>query len=308
MEKLDLTIAVLSWRQPLTLKNTLESYKKNGLLDLVKEKLVFFNEVSPEDVKIAKEYGFEVLSAKQNIGIGLPFQQLVQRATSKYFLFLENDFDLIEKPEVVQARLQDAVELLENGVSAIRLRHRYHYGDPNMYLKYIWEGAFEAQNPSIDGVYYWDDISKVYEGKCEKIVKPTQDIYVMQSAFAGFTNNPTIYQTKLLKDNILPLKFNKTDVIENKIGDWWYKGKLKVAKGTGLFRHHPIEISGSAFSSYKRVKQPIKNWSHYICRVGLRGRVINLFLLQFLPTIFKININVANKFMINLSLGRYESV
>lgn len=308
MEKFDLTIAVLSWRQPKTLKNSLESYRKNGLLDLVKQKLIFFNEVSNEDIKIAKEYGFEVLSSKQNIGIGLPFQQLLEKTTSKYFLFLENDFDLIEKPDVVQARLADAVELLENGVSAVRLRHRYHYGDPNMYLKYVWDGTFDANNPSLDGVYYWDDICKVYGDIAKKIVKPTQDVYIMPSSNSGFTNNPTMYKTEFLKQNILPMKFDSTDVIENRVGDWWYGSDLKAAKGTGLFRHHPIEMSGSAFSNYKRVKQPIKNWSHYILRFGLRRRVISLFLLQFLPTIFKVNINIANKFMINLSLGRYESV
>ena len=306
---MDLTIAVLSWRQPKTLRNTLESYQKNGLLDLAEQKLVFFNEVSPEDVKIAKEFGFEVLSSKQNIGIGLPFQQLAEKAAKKYFLFLENDFMLIEKPEVTAERLKTAADLLDNGVDAVRLRHRYHYGDPNMYLKLVWNGTFKPEMPHIDGIYYWKDISKVYgEDKCEKISRGGEDIFIMPSDFAAYTNNPTMYRTEFIKKLILKQKFTPVDVIENKIQEEWRAAHYKVAFGTGLFKHHPIEMSGSAFANFKRVKSPVKNWTHYLVRFGLRGQVLNLFLLQFLPTIFKININIANKFMINLSLGRYESV
>lgn len=306
---MDLTIAVLSWRQPKTLRNTFESYRKNGLLDLAEQKLVFFNEVSKEDVKIAKEFGFEVLSSKQNIGIGLPVQQLAARADKKYFLFLENDFMLVEKTEITKKRLETAAELLNNGIDAVRLRHRYHYGDPNMYLKLVWNGTFEPEMPHIDGVYYWKDISKVFgEDKCEKISRDEEDIFVMSSKYAAFTNNPTMYRTDFIKQVILPQKFTNIDVIENKIQEQWRAGDYKVAFGTGLFKHHPIEMSGSAFANFKRVKSPVKNWTHYFIRFGLRGQVLNLFLFQFLPTIFKININIANKFMINLSLGKYESV
>lgn len=304
---IDLTIAVLSWRQPKTLKNTFESYRKNGLLDLVREKLVFFNEVSPEDIKIAKEYGFEVLSAKQNIGIGLPFQQLVERASSKYLLFLENDFMLIENAEVTEQRLKHAVSLLEEGMTAVRFRHRRHYGDPNNYLKLVWNGYFDPKNPHMDGTDYWEHPEEVYKGTCEKISCDGEDFYIMDSAYAAYTNNPTMYHTAFLKEHILPLKFNSIDVIENKVQEWWCGGGYKVARGAGLFKHHPIDLSGSAFSNFKRVKSPVKNPLHYLIRLGLRGRVFNCFIFQFLPMIFKVNLNIANRFMINFSLGRYES-
>lgn len=305
---MDLTLAVLSWRQPKTLRNTLESYRQNGLLELAAEKLVFLNEATSEDMKIAQEFGFEVLSSAKNIGIGLPFQQLVARATRKYFLFLENDFMLVENAEVTKKRMEAAVNLLDKGISAVRLRHLHHYGDPNMYLKMVWNGKLSPEEPSLEGAYYWPDICQVYGEKAEKLDLDGENYFVMDSRYSGYSNNPTIYQSAFLKEFILPLKFNTTDVVENKVGDDWARRRLKVARGIGLFKHHPIELSGSAFSNYKRVKSPVKTWWHYIFRIGLRGRVFNLFLLQFLPMIFKVNINFANKFMINLSLGRYESV
>ena len=39
-----MTLAMLSWGARKTLRNTLESYKKYGLLDLDAEKLIFFQE------------------------------------------------------------------------------------------------------------------------------------------------------------------------------------------------------------------------------------------------------------------------
>lgn len=305
---LNLTIAVLSWRQPKTLKNTFESYQRNGLLDLAKQKLVFFNEVSTEDRKIAKEYGFEVLSSPQNIGIGLPMQELLKHTTSKYFLFLENDFMLIENPETTKIRLQNAIELLESGISAVKLRHRFHYGDPNYYLKYLWSGKLDLSEPSLNGVYYFDDLSKVYPQQCSKISKPTEELFIMDSQYIGYSNNPCIYKTEFFRPQLLSYKFTTKDVVENNIDSWWRRAGIQVAMGTGLFKHNPLEFSGSGFAEAKRIKQPIRNWTHYIIRIGIRHNVMNLFLLQFLPMIFKVNINIYNKFMINLSLGRYESV
>lgn len=308
MKELDLTIAVLSWQQPKTLRHTFESYRRNGLLDIAKEKLVFFNHVSKEDLKIASEYGFTALSAKSNIGIGKPFQQLVEKATSKYFLFLENDFMLVEDKETTWKRLNDAIELLENNITAVHLRHRYHYGDPNNFLRALWQDKIDKSVPSLSSIYYLSDSSETYKGYVEKIHKETQDVFVVDAKYSGYTNNPTIYKTTFLKENFLPLKFSIHDVIENNVNKWWVASNFKVAQGTGLFKHNPLEFSGSGFAENKRIKNPIKNWSHYIIRFGIRRNTLNLFVFQFLPTLFKININIANRFMINLSLGVYESV
>ncbi len=305
--KFDLTIAVLSWRQPKTLRNTLNSYRRNGLLDMVRQKLIFFNQVTSEDLKIAEEYGFEVIANKNNIGIGLPYQQLLQRATSKYFMFLENDFMLIEDAQTTAQRLQQAVDLLENGVDAVRFRHRYHYGDPSNYLRNVWSGKLDKNIPTLEWISLYADPSLLTD-VIQKQELPGQDVFITTSQYGHYTNNPCMYKREFISKLILPVKFNNHDVIENNICELWDKGNFCVAAGTGLFKHNPLEFSGSAFSENKRIKTPIKNWTHYIIRLGMRRNVFNCFLLQFLPMIFKINLNIADKFMINFSLGRYESV
>ena len=307
MPTFDLTIAVLSWRQPKTLRNTFESYKRNGLLDMVKQKLVFFNQVTAEDLKIADEYGFDVVTSKTNIGIGLPYQQLVQRATSKYFMFVENDFMLVEDRETTAQRLQEAVDLLENGIDAVRFRHRYHYGDPNNYLRQLWLGNLDKSVPTLDWVYLLQDPSAA-SPLIKKKKLSSQEIYITDSRYGAYTNNPCMYRTEFISKIILPVKFRNHDVIENNIGEEWEKSNYTVAAGTGLFKHNPLEFSGSSFAENKRVKLPIKNWTHYIIRLGIRRNILNIFVFQFMPMIFKANINIADKFMINLSLGRYESV
>lgn len=307
LPKFDLTIAVLSWRQPKTLRNTLESYRRNGLLDMVKQKLIFFNQVTSEDLKIAEEYGFEVIADKNNIGIGLPYQQLLQRATSKYFMFLENDFMLIEEAQTTAQRLQQAVDLLENGVDAVRFRHRYHYGDPSNYLRNVWSGKLDKTIPTLEWISLYEDPSLLTD-VIQKQELPGQDVFITTSQYGHYTNNPCMYKREFISKLILPVKFCRHDVIENNISELWDRGNFRVAAGTGLFKHHPLEFSGSAFSEKKRIKLPIKNWTHYIIRLGMRRNVFNCFLLQFLPMIFKINLNIADKFMINFSLGRYESV
>lgn len=302
----NLTLAILSWRQPRTLKHSLESYKRQGLLDLAHEKLVFFNECTGEDRRIAEKYGFRVLESKRNIGIAKPFQKLVRAATGNYFLFLENDFMLVEDREACEQELKAAMAVLEKGISCVRLRHQHHYGDPNYWLLKVWEGRKSAEEANLNATYLFDEPDQHY-AEIDRIHYSGRTFFVGDSGIANFTNNPCLYRTAFLCEHFLEKSFTDFDNLEKNIEPWWQQAGLRIAQGRGLFKHHPLEVSGSGFAQHKRIKHPIKHWSHYLLRIGYKRRVINLFLLQFLPMMAKININIANKLMLNFSLGRYES-
>lgn len=306
MEK-RITLAMLSWRQPRTLRNTLESYQRNGLLDLVDEKIIFFNECVAQDERIAEKYGFKILKAKRNIGIALPFKALVEASTCEHFLFLENDFLLIEPLKTVKQELSAAIELIDSDIAdCVRLRHRWHYGDPNYWLQKVWDGRADVTKPNLNSVYLYHHP----EEHCDQIRSHSIDArnyYLAPASISNFTNNPCIYKTDFLKNLLSDLSFNEFDFLENKLDPIWDKSNFTVAQGEGLFKHHPLEVSGSGFSAHKRIKHAIKKPIHYILRIGYKRRVINIFVFQFLPMIFKININVMNKIMFNISLGRYES-
>jgi hypothetical protein len=302
----DITLAMLSWRQPRTLRNSLESYARNGLLNLAKEKIIYFNECTLEDKQIAKNYGFSVLESKRNKGIALPFQDLVKAATCENFLFLENDFMLIEDTETTIDEINAAIELLSKGIECVRLRHRHHYGDPNYWLQRIWLGKADLNSANLNSVYCLESPDKVYS-EITKRSTDGREFFISSSQFANFTNNPCIYKTEFLKKNFLNISFSEFDNLEKKIEEWWCTAGIKIAQGNGLFKHHPLEVSGSGFIQHKRIKHPIKHWSHYVLRLGYKRGVFNIFLLQFLPMLIKANINFNNRIMFNLSVGRYES-
>lgn len=302
----DITIAVLSWRQPRTLRHSLESYKRQGLLDMVQEKVIFFNECTSEDRRIAARYGFKVLGSKRNIGIAKAFQELVKAASCRYFLFLENDFMLVENEGICEKELLAAIAALDDGISCVRLRHQHHYGDPNYWLQKVWDGRKNLEEANLNAAYLFDEPDRYY-GEITRKEYLGRTFFVADSSISNFTNNPCVYKTDFLKKHFLKHEFGEFDNLEDNVKEWWQSAGLQVAQGRGLFKHHPLEVSGSGFIQHKRIKHPIKHWSHYIIRVGYKRRVINLFFLQFLPMLVKVNVNIGNRAMVNLSLGRYES-
>ncbi len=68
--KFSLGICILTWNKPKTLKNTLKSYEKFGLLDIVTEKIILCQENNQDEMNIAKSFGFTTYHTEKNIGIG----------------------------------------------------------------------------------------------------------------------------------------------------------------------------------------------------------------------------------------------
>src|SRR5688500_17408025 len=131
-----MTIAVLSWRSHLTLKNTLESYQKNGLDKLDDQKIIFFQEITDDDRAIAAYYGYEFMGSHSNVGIARAFQELVEASTGDLFLLLENDWELINPfPAPI---IYQAADMLRNWIIDVaRLRHRTQPGEP------LWSRQFK---------------------------------------------------------------------------------------------------------------------------------------------------------------------
>lgn len=55
-----IALAAISWRAPLSLRNSMESWRAGGLLDIVDEKMIFLNSPTDEDIAIAKEFDFDI--------------------------------------------------------------------------------------------------------------------------------------------------------------------------------------------------------------------------------------------------------
>ena len=95
MEKLPLSIGILSWKSGQTLVDTLYTYYQNGLLDITDDIKLFFQECSDEDRQIAEHFGINYIASPSNIGIGKAFIELAKSAKYENFLILEHDWKLL---------------------------------------------------------------------------------------------------------------------------------------------------------------------------------------------------------------------
>ena len=124
MEKLPISIGVLAWNSGQTLVNTLYSYHLNGLLEMVNDVTIFFQEGSDADREIAQHFGVSYIESLSNIGIGKAFIELAKNAQTDHILFLEHDWKLIEDKKTTYSRLSSGLELINDGFHLVKYRHR----------------------------------------------------------------------------------------------------------------------------------------------------------------------------------------
>lgn len=247
-EKLPVSIGILSWNSSQTLRNTLDSYKKNGLLDLVNDVTIFFQEVSEDDKKIANEYKIPFIGIDQNIGIGEALIKLTELARTDNILLLEHDWELIENKETTFERLSDGLELINNGYDVVRYRHRRNPGYP-LYTYQAYKGKelnnyqpiIELESPHLMESIHWIENPEIeFPDKISK----EKNYFTSTSRWSNFTNNPCIYRKEFYLNTIYPFK-GKGQHLENDISYWWARQNFKIAWGEGLFMHNDIQKHGA---------------------------------------------------------------
>lgn len=225
-----MTIAILSWGAHRTLINSLESHKIFGLDD--DEKIIYFQEMSDKDIEIAQSYGYKSIGSSQNIGIGPAYAELVREAKGEFFLFLENDWMLIEPP---QNQIKSGQYLLkERIIDVARFRHRRIPGHP------LWSSQFaghEMDRPQflLDAIH-WRDNTEMLE--FHPTIQNYGNWHFTSSANANWTNNPTMFRTEWLREYMLPWL---TGDVERGIEDWWQEQDFSVAQSNGLFTHNRLD-------------------------------------------------------------------
>ena len=69
MEKLPISVGILSWKSGQTLVNTLQTYFQQEFLHQINDVCILFQEVSEQDKQI-EHFGIPYIGMKDNIGIG----------------------------------------------------------------------------------------------------------------------------------------------------------------------------------------------------------------------------------------------
>lgn len=246
----DFSIGILSWHSTDVLINTLKSYHDNGLFDLTDDKVIYFQEITSEDIEIAKWFGLKYIGTKENVGIGQAFMKLASGAKYENILLLEHDWELIEKTMNTHKRIMQGLHLLDCGYDCVRLRHREKPGFPHFSEKNYStvEKALIYHDPEIgldyphllDSVHWMQDPSAAFPGMIGKQYVDNDEYYVAGSRYANYTNNPCLYKKDFYIKTIKPF-VGKGIELEGKISHWWARQHFNVAQGEGLLSHNDFK-------------------------------------------------------------------
>jgi hypothetical protein len=229
---MDLTIGILSWGQHKTLINTLTSYRDKGLDRLGDERIIFFQEISEKDKEIAREFDYDFIGSDRNIGIAEAYRALVEQSASDLFLFLENDWLLIEPFPDVQI-IQGMAMLKRGETDIVRYRSRLNPGNP-LWTRQFMGREYDRPTHLLDALHYREDFEiELFP----EIYSRGNGWYRTTSRNANWTNNPHMARRGFLQVYILP---KVAGDIEINLQSWWETQNFNVTQGDGLFTHHRI--------------------------------------------------------------------
>lgn len=245
MEKLPISIGILSWNSGQVLVDTLTTYHNNGLFDMVDDITILFQEFNEQDYQIAKHFGLNVIGMNSNIGIGKAFIKLTENSKEEYVLVLEHDWNLIEDRETTYNRLNRSVSAIEMGMDVVRLRHRKNPGNPHFSFRYrgkeltYYDDEIGAQSPHLLDSVHWCEPNIEFP----EYIKKSEDMFWTTSRYGNWTNNPCLYKKQFYLDTVKPFAGDGI-ALEGNIGKWWVKQNFKIGHNEGLFMHNDWQKYG----------------------------------------------------------------
>ena len=245
MEKLPISIGILSWHSGQVLVDTLTTYHNNGLFDMVNDVTILFQEFNEQDYQIAKHFGLNVIGMNSNIGIGKAFIKLTENAQSEYVLILEHDWNLIEDRETTYNTLKRSYQAIEMGLDVVHLRHRKNPGYPHFSFRHqgneltYYDEEIGATSPHLLDSVHWLDPAVEFPDKINK----SEDMFWTTSRYGNWTNNPCLYRKQFYLDVVKPFAGDGI-ALEGNIGKWWVKQDYKVGHNEGLFMHNDWQKYG----------------------------------------------------------------
>lgn len=224
----NITIGYLTWKNNNTLINTLNTHEKNGLFNLIlpQNRIIYFQETCQNDFNIAQRYNCRYIANKLNVGILNAFIELVENCNTKYFIFCENDFLLLNtfNNYSLQKCFDDVVTILDNNEYAqIKLSNiknpGFLYCAPTNVNE--WLSSRRDDFPyKIESMSWIHDPEKYYN--CVSVTNLNNKWLSVDNTHQKWSNHIYGCNTSYLKNIVLPLlKHNKNN---NKNLDVRYQG------------------------------------------------------------------------------------
>lgn len=247
-KKLPISIGILAWHSGQTLINTLESYYNKGLLDVVNDVIILFQEITDEDKQIADHFGINYIGLNENIGIGKAFIELTNNSQTDNILLLEHDWLLVEDKETTYNRLKSGLELLDKGYTTVRYRHRSNPGYP-LFTQLPYQGnelnhydnVMGLISPHLlDSIHWLSNPDELFSDKIQKI----GEYFITTSRWGNWTNNPCLFKKDFYLQTVNDFVNNQDLLLEPSISKWWALQDFKIAHGEGLFKHEDLKKYG----------------------------------------------------------------
>jgi hypothetical protein len=244
-----LSIGILTWNSPKTLRNTLTTYKTSGVLDFSDDVFVVIqnSELQLDEKAVCDDFGLRSVLLPDNGKMGSGYKAIYENAKNDYLMLLENDWVVNSDRDSVDYFFTNAIHFLKNGYDVVRGRSRSNPGVPN--------GAvilFSHHPPEIMLTYfvdylsetmYWiDDPEIAFQNHIAKIdsvipaSKQGESWYTATSKNCNHTNNPCVYKKSFYRDAILPYCV-PGNTIEDQLHDIWAQQEYKCVFGFGVFTH-----------------------------------------------------------------------
>lgn len=118
------TLGILTWKAPRTLENSLRAWQSVPA-EIFERRFVFCQEFDPEEMELARKYGFEVEGHSENIGIQNGLKSIAELAATPTVLIAENDCEPYLVNESTRAQLVSAIQATAAGeVVCMKLENR----------------------------------------------------------------------------------------------------------------------------------------------------------------------------------------
>ena len=218
-------IGITTWKATKTLRATLESYRKSGILSLFDRAVIWFQDMQPGDAELAEEFGFEAFGS-ENRGLAMAMHNLATALNTDYLVLTENDGPILEEFEEVRQQLETAMGLLESGrIDLMRLRHRFRFGEGfriqkyldfypvrDLHPEFLAKEKLKNSSPFLQGVRrltrpgkcrWFQGRSVYFENAPEKlfpdvIEKDPSGVYVVDSSAINFTTQSILLPREFL--------------------------------------------------------------------------------------------------------------
>lgn len=259
-----LSVGVLSWKAHDTLRKTLSSY--SHLLPLVDEAVVFFNSVSDEDRRIAREFGFRDEGSSENLGILGGTLSLVRHLHGDIVMLLQNDNPVNVSPDMLAKRIASARSLIDGGIADIvRMRDRFDptFSDRMKYLRYwpddgecdtmkLWARRVIRPFKALRMVGRASDVLRNPSIRHPRVFTDVGGAFLSDSRYVNYSDQPLMVRRSLILELLewadLHKRGSRTlnglavpEIIIN--GAYWKRKRVRVAIADGVFAHARFDDS-----------------------------------------------------------------